>query len=57
MSPQNWTPTNKPCCTVDSIMLIFGPDNACGEGLPDYFTLEEGGTFVADVETWVQFMV
>ena len=42
------TPTNKPCCTVDSIMLIFGPDNACGEGLPDYFTLEEGGTFVAD---------
>ena len=42
------TPTNKPCCTVDSIMLIFGPDNACGEGLPDYFTLEEGGTFVAE---------
>ena len=41
-------PTNTPCCTVDSIMLIFGPDNACGEGLPDYYTLEEGDSFEAN---------
>ena len=32
-------PKNKECCAVDSIMLIFGPDNACGEGLPDYLSL------------------
>ena len=42
---------NKECCSVDSIMLIFGPDNACGEGLPDYYTLNEGGTFNADQST------
>ena len=42
---------NKDCCSVDSIMLIFGPDNACGEGLPDYYTLNEDGTFTADKTT------
>ena len=44
-------PKNKECCAVDSIMLIFGPDNACGEGLPDYYTLNEDGTFTADKTT------
>ena len=44
-------PKNKECCSVDSIMLIFGPDNACGEGLPDYYTLNEDGTFTADKTT------
>ena len=38
----------KPCCSVDSIMLFFGPDNACAEGLTDYFTVNEGGALVAD---------
>jgi len=44
-------PKNTDCCSVDSIMLIFGPDNACGEGLPDYYTLNEDGTFTADKTT------
>ena len=35
-------------CCVDSIMLIFGPDNACGEGVPDYYTMYEGGSFVGN---------
>ena len=36
------------CCSIDSIMLFFGPDNACAEGLTDYFTVNEGGALVAD---------
>ena len=36
------------CCSVDSITLFFGPDNACAEGLTDYFTVNEGGTLIAD---------
>ena len=30
------------------ITLFFGPDNACAEGLTDYFTVNEGGTLIAD---------
>ena len=37
------------CCAVDSILLFFGPDNACAEGITDYFTVNEGGALVADV--------
>ena len=42
--------TGLSCCSVDSIMLFFGPDNACAEGLTDYFTVNEGGALVADVD-------
>ncbi|MFL2991309.1 MAG: Ig-like domain-containing protein [Cytophagales bacterium] len=40
--------TGLSCCSVDSILLFFGPDNACAEGLTDYFTVNEGGALVAD---------
>ena len=40
--------TGVSCCSVDSIRLFFGPDNACAEGLTDYFTVNEGGTLTAD---------
>ena len=38
----------KSCCSVDSIMLFFGPDNACAKGLTDYFTVNEGGSLIAN---------
>ena len=37
------------CCSIDSIMLFFGPDNACAKGNTDYFSVYEGGTLNADV--------
>ena len=36
------------CCVLDSINLFFGPDNACAQGQTDYFTVNEGGSLVAD---------
>ena len=36
------------CCVIDSIRLFFGPDNACPIPGTDYFSVDEGGTLVAD---------
>jgi len=37
------------CCTLDSIMLIFGPDNSCAQAQPDYYSTTEGGTVNANI--------
>ena len=40
------------CCAVDSILLFFGPDYACAEGITDYFTVNEEGLWLQMLQTW-----